>query len=81
MPGTSEAHISEMRSCKCVTPCQLCKCNPTTPRMGAALTADMKRYRNELALLLPERIITSMVDCCDFLLIESDRLERGNYEC
>jgi hypothetical protein len=81
MTGTNKARRGELLACKCVRPCQLCKCNPTTPQMGVALTADMKRYRNELALLLPDRIISSMVDCCDFLLIESDRLERGTYEC
>lgn len=51
--------------------------NAPPPRMGTALTAYLKRYRENLLHFPPDRIISSMVDCCDYLLIESERLESG----
>ena len=74
--------------CQCVEPCLVC-CNDSTtdasqnqiiPRMGTALRTFLRRYSDDLqpyALATGDRVATSMLECCDLLLIESDRLERG----
>ena len=73
-------------ACNCTNPCLACGCSPTespqtnqVPRMGTALRSFLKRYARELQPYAEEtgdRVATSMVDCCSFLLNESDRLER-----
>jgi hypothetical protein len=66
-------------ACLCVKPCLDC-CSPNqVPRMGTALRSFLQRYARELQPYAEEtgdRVATSMVDCCSFLLNESDRLER-----
>ena len=73
--------------CQCSELCSNCDCNPTTehpkiqaPRMGTALRSFLKRYARELQPYAKEtgdRVATSMVDCCNLLLDESDKLESG----
>ena len=49
------------------------------PRMGTALRSFLKRYARELQPYAKEsgdKTATSMLECCDYLLIESDRIER-----
>lgn len=72
------------QGCDCLESCLTCLCNKThkqkaAPYMGSALRALLKRYSNDLkpyAVATGDRVATSMVDCCNFLLIEADRLER-----
>lgn len=72
--------------CQCVVPCLICCGNSTTdtpkiqpPRMGSAMRAFLRRYADDLRPCAEtgDRVATSMLECCDVLLIEADRLERG----
>lgn len=55
-------------------------CKAQAPRMGTALAAFLRRYRDDLLPYVETTgscVALAMVECCDFLLIEADRLERG----
>lgn len=65
-------------ACHCVKPCIDCDCKSTTPRpiMGTALRAFLKRYLSDLrtyGMNHGDKITSQMVDCGEFLLVESDR--------
>ena len=49
--------------------------NKRTPivQPGTALTAFLKKYKFDLLLLPCDRHISSLVDCCDFILDEVER--------
>lgn len=50
--------------------------------MPSANRYYLRRYREDLltAAQSGNRTATSMLECCDYLLIESDRLEGESYE-
>lgn len=53
---------------------------PTPPKMTPALAAGLKAYASALrpyAERTGDRVPLAMVECCDFLLIEAERMERG----
>ena len=72
------------KSCKCSKPCNVCHCNQSPPQnqapvMVVELRALMQRYIDDLqpyASETGERVALAMVDCCSFLLIEADRMEK-----
>jgi hypothetical protein len=69
--------------CNCVKPCLTCNCNHNTcekqqpPKLGSAARSYLKRYAADLIDYAEagDRITSSLIDCCNFLLIEADRLE------
>jgi len=72
--------------CQCAELCLICYGNSTTdtpkiqpPPMGSASSAILRRYADDLRPFAErgDRLATSMLECCDFLLIESDRLQRA----
>jgi hypothetical protein len=76
------------RVCHCVELCAFCNCKTitpppkrqVTPHMGSELRALMSRYAADLLPLAEntgERVVTSMIECCNFLIIEAERLEGG----
>jgi hypothetical protein len=72
--------------CNCINPCVVCNCNATPkiqpPKMGTALRSFLKRYASDLIPLAKsgDKIASRMIDGCNNLLIESDRLEGESYE-
>jgi hypothetical protein len=51
------------------------------PRMGTALRSFLKRYARELqpyAEATGDRVAASMIDCCNHLLLEANRLGGRN---
>ena len=77
-------------ACLCVECNLTCRCNYTIdspkikpPRMGTALRSDLMRYSEDLIPLVNsgDKFASGMLDCCNNLLIESDRLEGGDYGC
>ena len=80
MPRHNKTTLSPV-ACNCTNPCLAYCCSSTdqVPRMGTALRSFLKRYARELQPYAKEsgdRTATSMLECCDYLLIESDRIER-----
>jgi hypothetical protein len=73
-------------ACHCVEPCLICDCKLITnppkkqiPKLGSAARAYLKRYAADLIDYADDgdRITSSLIDCCNHLLIEAERLERG----
>ena len=71
--------------CECQNPCVICQCNEPlqyaqAPYMGSALRYFLIRYAADIRPYAEgsgDRVATSMLDCCNHLLVEADRLERG----
>ena len=71
--------------CDCQKTCVVCQCNELprqakTPYMGSALRYFLIRYAADIRPYAEgsgDRVATSMLDCCNHLLVEADRLERG----
>lgn len=71
--------------CQCAEPCLIYCGNSTTttpkvqpPRMGSAMRAFLRRYADDLrpfAEATGDRVAIAMLECCDLLLIEADRIE------
>lgn len=47
------------------------------PAMDSELYKHLSQYKNNLLYYKECRIVSSMVDCIEFLLSESDRLRKG----
>ena len=74
-------------NCNCLVPCLNCNCMHNTlkkqpPKLGSAARAYLKRYAADLVEYgdAGDKITLSIIDCCNHLLSESDRLEGGNYD-
>ena len=72
------------KGCDCLFRCAgECNCDTPSPKqpppMGSASRAILRRYADDLRPFAErgDRLATSMLECCDFLLVEADRLERG----
>lgn len=53
--------------------------NQKSPKMGSEHRTSIQNYKDELRRYAEEtgdRVVLAMIDCCDFLLIEANRLER-----
>jgi hypothetical protein len=77
--------LLEARACRCVELCITCDCNPTESppinqaiRLPSATRYYLNRYREDLQphAQAGHKTATSMLECCDYLLIESARTER-----
>lgn len=75
-------------ACQCVECCLICRCKDTIgtpqiqpPKMGMALRFYLKRYSAELFPLAKsgDKVASRIIDGCNNILIESNRLEGGYY--
>lgn len=53
--------------CTCKAPCKQCKCK--MPRLNPLSVIALTRYRDELTRLEITRELSSLVDCCNVLLL------------
>lgn len=84
LKNDAPAGCDPARGCCCLKPCVACDCSEPArqvqlPRMGSALRAFLRRYRDDLGPLAEagDRVAAGMVDCCTALLVEADRIEGG----
>jgi hypothetical protein len=84
MTSKNKAPVVE-GACHCTELCITCDCNPAelmqtnqVIRLPSATRYYLNRYREGLQphAQAGHKTATSMLECCDYLLIEADRAER-----